>query len=458
MKTKLAAWRMGLVLVAVCLAGCVDKPGGPASGSRLDRVDSGEVAEVVASYLDEPIAPCTPVETSNQDPCPTTRPESVAVLSVSSSPPSWPYTNNLPAISELVAGYDPITASHVVVRATVLADSTRCELYPVLKPSFSSYRSLDRYNYLCFVDLRVNEYIVGTGPAKLTTELHREVLTLSDAEFADWENWKDDWLTDTVRDPQSRTAAAYEGREIVVFLRAGYTIAVEAWGGSWGIADVWFVQQPEVGPVRAVAPDVVLAETEEQRAKLDMPLADLVAKIQAAAAARDARFGGRIGEDVDLPLLVTDANYLRRYYKEVGAVYRGDDRTTVLPPAAGGLPGLPTNVAVSQVSGKWMITWDAPATGGDPVRYYLWIKSAPSGSGGDFYDSPTIGAEREFDITGMVAYLGSQFTVQVRAWNGSGYSPWTDLATFTTSTTTSTTSTTAPTTSTSAPTTSTTAA
>ena len=124
----------------------------------------------------------------------------------------------------------------------------------------------------------------------------------------------------------------------MLFLGPSFTIAVESWEGSVGIADVWFVQRPDEGAVRAVAPDVVDAVTEDQRNKLDMPLADLVTKIRAAATARDEAYDGRIGEDTDLPDLVDDANRLRDFYVESGAVYQGDDKTTELPPPVGGPP------------------------------------------------------------------------------------------------------------------------
>ena len=402
-----------------------------------------------ATYLDEIIPPCTPLEGIQHDPCPTGTPQNVAVLSVSMSPPSWPYTDNLPAIEDTIMGYGPNSINHIVVRATAIADTTRCDLYPLTMPDYSDNEYPHTYHYLCFVDVRVNEYIVGTGPAELTAEIHSEVLSsISDTERTDWPNWKDDWLENTVEDPETRTADIFEGKEVVLFLRPSFTIAVEAWGGNSKIADVWFVQRPDEGAVRAVAPDISLAQTEAQRNNLDMPLADLVTKTKAAATARDEAYDGRIGEDSDLPDLVDDANRLRGFYIESGAVYQGDDKTTELPPPVGGPPEPPTNVAVTQDGDRWFITWDAAETGGDAYRYYLWIDSTRSdGTVTSFYNTYTLEAETEFEITNMAAPFGEQFTVQVRAWNSGGYSDWTEIETLTTppsvTTTTSTTSTSA---------------
>ena len=400
-------------------------------------VDPGEpevVFRVPVSYLEEVIPPCVPLEGSSHDPCATTTPQQVAILSAPSTPPSWPHTDDLPTITETVMGYGPTTITHIVVRATVLDGTTRCGLYPLTPADHAEFSaSPSKYRYNCYADVRVNEYLVGTGPSELTVELHREVLNLTAEDLADWDNWKDGWLTDRVHDPEGRTAAAFEGKEVVLFLGTSFTIAVESWLGGAGIADVWFVQQPDEGATRAVAAEISLALTDEQRNNLDMPLGDLVTKIRAAATARDDEYDGRIGENTDLPDLVDDANGLRDFYIESGAVYQGDDKTTELPPPVGGPPEAPTNVAVTQDGDRQLITWDAAETGGEVSQYYVWIKSTRSdGTVKSFYNSKTFGAEREFEITYMVGSFGNEFTVQVRAWNSGGYSDWTDLKTLTT--------------------------
>lgn len=70
-------------------------------------------------------------------------------------------------------------------------------------------------------------------------------------------------------------------------------------------------------PPRAVAEHISLARTSEQRARLDIPLAELERQVRAAATNRIAVTGGRIGVAPDLPMLISDANNLRNYYGAV---------------------------------------------------------------------------------------------------------------------------------------------
>ena len=348
---------MTMLALSACGEATLDR--GSADTTRAadkdETVGSGEPEEVFrapVSYLEEVIPPCVPLEGGSHDPCARTRPQQVAVLSVSGAPPAWPYDDNLRTIAETIMGYDPPTITHIVVRATVLEDTTRCGLHRLILADYTGITTYSsQYRYNCFVDVRVNEYIVGTGPSELTVDLHGEVIDLTDEQRADWDDvWAAGWLTNVARDPQARTAAVFEGNEVVLFLGPNFTIAVESWFGGRGFADVWFVQQPDEGATRAVAAELSRARTEDQRNKLDMPLADLVTKIKAAATVRDNEFDGRIGEDADLPDLIDDANDLRDFYIEVGAVYQGADKTTELPPPVGGAPDESTNVALTSPS------------------------------------------------------------------------------------------------------------
>ena len=326
-----------------------ETPEATAENQVFGPEDREVVFRAPVSYLEDLTPPCVPLEGSSHDPCAPTTPQRVAVLSAPASPPLWPTRDDPPTVSDAIMGWDPQTIIHIVVRATVQEDTTRCGLYPLVFVDYAGRTpSSSTYRYNCYADVRVNEYIVGTGPAELTVELHREGLILNDEMLDDWDNWKDNWLTNTVRDPEGRTAAVYESNEVVLLLEPSFTIAVEAWLAS-GTARVWFVQQPDDdSPVRAVASDIDYARTEEQRNNLDMLLTDLVTKLKAAATARDDEYDGRIGEDTDLPDLIDDANNLRDFYIESGAVYQGDDKTTELPPPVGGghrrhPPTLPSN-------------------------------------------------------------------------------------------------------------------
>ena len=284
----------------------------------------------VVGYLEEPIPPCVPLEGSDQDPCVRTTPVGVAILSVASSNwPVWAFQGvNPPTVTEnmLIGSERPGTTPHIVVRATAQEGTSRCDLYRIVLPSHMDVYGIgdNLHHYFCFLDVRVNEYLVGTGPSVLTVEIHREVLFLDAEEIADWPNWKDRWLTEVVKNPAARTAAAFEGRELVLFLRPAHTLAVETWDTNSGSGDVWFVQRAAEDDIRAVGKGFVWAQTTKQRALLDVPLSQLVSEVKAAAVTRTERFGGRIGPDTELPMLVTDANRLKEFYVEVGAVYVGE--------------------------------------------------------------------------------------------------------------------------------------
>ena len=90
-----------------------------------------------------------------------------------------------------------------------------------------------------------------------------------------------------------------------------------------GVYTTWDVQRREDGSVVAVHPHRdhwrSRADYQTYRSAVEM---ELPAFTQAATAAHQARlteYGGRIGPEENLPMLVSDANQLRQYYNEVGA-------------------------------------------------------------------------------------------------------------------------------------------
>ena len=224
------------------------------------------------------------------------------------------------------------------------------------------------YEFYCFSTVTVNEYIVGTGPPELVAIMHREIIRKS--EELDWEQEEEVYMI-TLSDPRARTAAAFEGRELVMWLMLPISIAVEAWDADAKLGR-WFVQRDDPGDIRAVVAEIARA-SEAQRSAWDVPLDDLVADFKAADAARTAYIDaldsgdtdsdsstttasdgssttttvagliyppGGLGREARLPVLITDANRLRDAYVELGAVYEGDDATTVMPPPEPSAPGV----------------------------------------------------------------------------------------------------------------------
>ena len=372
----------------------------------------------------------------------------------------------LPNFTDLLNGTNlpGLFVPHIAIRGTVQPNTTRCELYSAILGNFASpVPGLEQDGfYYCFVDATVNEYIVGTGPPTLTIVMHREIIWPIDA--YDWSEVADEWIYYSLDDPRARTAAAYEGRELVMLLSPATSIAVEAWT-SRGRFRRWVVQRNDDSEIRAVAEEISFVEDAVQRSHLDVALVDLIADIKAAAAARTAglaaasesdsdavtrsdsaesstmtttaagvmRPAGGVGDSDPLPLLIVDANRLRDFYVEVGATYEGDDATTVLPPPKPPPPGVPTNIGMSVEDGVVLVTWDEPESGGDVEEYRVWLLSELADGGTkSFYNVASYQGERFFEITYMVGLFGDEFSVQVRAANRVGFSPWTEKRFFTT--------------------------
>lgn len=101
------------------------------------------------------------------------------------------FVREAPNFTDMLLGTDlpGISVPHIVVRGTVQADTTRCELYPMKLPNYSS-TSIDvseSADYYCFVDIAIGDYLVGEGPPRLTVGIHREVIWPIDVD-----DWPDD--------------------------------------------------------------------------------------------------------------------------------------------------------------------------------------------------------------------------------------------------------------------------
>ena len=318
------------------------------------RSDSGNlpldvpVERPPISYLQDVIPPCTPLEESNQDPCaaPTvsrtgaahTGTVATGDVQLLDAPPSFDdvLLGRIPGETELVQGLIP----HIVVRGTVRPGTARCEDYTLVLANYwtESYRENEGLIYIyCFVDARINEYIVGQGPPELTVSVERAIMSTISDDGGDSTAIQDSWS-----DLAAAIEAEYRGREAVLFLRTPYTITIEAFVVD-GWFDVWFVQRSQESDIRAVARGRHTIHPDGDRSGADLPLTELTQKVQEAAANRIAVTGGRIGTDPSLPLVVSDANDLRSHYTDIGAVYittetNGEDveHPTRLPPPAPG--------------------------------------------------------------------------------------------------------------------------
>ena len=230
------------------------------------------------SYLREVVPPCLLVDGLGQDPC-----QGSPVLLTGSSSSSW-VLDELPAFDDIMLGnlvgeHVPAVVPHIVIRGLVQPGTTRCELYWV---EAFAYRNLPPagYAFFCFAEVSVHEYIIGEGPAQLTVSMHREPIFLNPQQAADWSNIKEVVVSELLGDPRARTAASYEGKEVVLFLRIPIAAGLESWARSGWWGNTWFLQRTEEGEIRALEQDYSVAPTDEMR---NLPLSELVEWIEKAA-------------------------------------------------------------------------------------------------------------------------------------------------------------------------------
>lgn len=326
---KVALWATVILLLAGCASASSTVP-------TIDTASSsggGVPDETVPLYLEETVPPCVPTE-SEPDPCPPDLPAHILE--------SQGLMREVPSFTERLLwdsdGDGPMNV-HIVVRGTVKANTTRCDIYNAkvanyVVKEYKRTRVVDQYlvdfsDYSCFAEVAVKEYIVGEGPPTITVitnqmGFHKSYLD-SEGELSDSQLEYYDIKT---------KAIAYEGREIIFFLGLAWSIEVEAWSGLGG-GNMWFLQHTEDG-IRAIADYYPYAVLEEHRQKLNLPLDEMIKDIKQAARNRDNITGGRIGIDPNLPMYITDANELRDHYIAVGAVYDDSDRATRLPPPVSG--------------------------------------------------------------------------------------------------------------------------
>ena len=263
------------------------------------------------SYLENDIPPCVPVDQSTKDPC---------------AQQEFPhigfgygdyFLEEIPAYWELYYTEEssrlPLFDPHIVIRATFLPDTSRCALYEIRYPDFAAQGRPGRYFTYCFIDVRVNNYLIGIGPAKLTII----------GTFSQDGPTVEQGIIDLIR---SQLMNAYEGVESVLFLVPSWTTTAEA----WLLNEIWDVQELD-GTVKVVSPYLEYFEpTPENLSQLIVPLTEFEATIAQAATTRAARHEGRTGASPGLPMFITDANLLRPYFEQVGVTY--ETNPPALPP------------------------------------------------------------------------------------------------------------------------------
>ena len=243
----------------------------------------------------------------------------------------------------------PHLTSHLVLRGTYLPSTVRCTSGDRFRPpkyldSYGEYPDVfseieDARALKCYVDVRVNSYIVGDGPANLS------ILRMLLPYVEEWYSEAGATVEEAVEERRQFWEVGVEGdfeglddvlpgNEEILRLGPPLDLSSEAWRwlGSLG------VERREDGAIVATNPAKPLWEQyrpddyETYRSDLEMELPEFEQVVKKGHESRIDEYGGRIGPDPNWPMLITDAHKLREFFIEVGAYDHLDGPPAQPPP------------------------------------------------------------------------------------------------------------------------------
>ena len=213
---------------------------------ELPAGDQGSMDKLNPAYtnLETVVPPCIPFHGSEVDPC--------------ERRIGWrdnnPFIETAIQIPDIISSYKenlierasvPFWATHFVVRATVIPNSTRCAWSDIHRDHYKEYtaRALrvtrDGQSY-CYYDLAVNEYLHGSGPTRLTVNFQTKAwggLSPCDSQcLAEGAQYIED-------------VSGFEGREWIVKIGGPGDLGTGAWT-TLGFDDV---QRREDGEIVVVS-------------------------------------------------------------------------------------------------------------------------------------------------------------------------------------------------------------
>ena len=360
----------------------------PTSVSMPDQPSSPATTQV-ASYLTDEIPPCTPVPGSATDPCEpdVSRVSGAAMEDLGLEPWSVRFY--------LDGGRGRILVGHLVVRGTYLPGTVRCigVVEPFRYPAYTNQGLITNSPVKCYSDLRVNAYILGSGPSALTVLVKEFHHGLAEEHVEELRSSVERVLIEGGDHPFAEVpAGGITGREAVLFLGPAVDTSVEA----WEVFQIWDVQRRQDGTVVAVHPhrdywrlDYPDTDYLTYRSVLEMELPAFAHAVSTANQARITEYEGRTGPEQRFPTLVTDANRLRQYFSDpkVGAYAPGVPAPAQPPPPCGlavpdqaDNPGLMRDcinllAAVNTLRGTATLNWsfETPITDWDGV----WVQGSP---------------------------------------------------------------------------------
>ena len=268
------------------------------------------------SYLDATVEPCTPIQGIDTDTC------GRRVLSNSGRTllPDVPRT-----MYENMLLYSEALPVSFVIRGTTIPGTTRC--MPVnVAYVVNGERTVFVDNLgtaACAIDVRVNEYIVGKGPATLTVHLGTNAphWPLSGKDALKPENLKENIANSLAKE--------WEGVEVVLWLQRPFNVLVQAWNYGY----IAYVERID-GKIKVVDQYIDAYSglpsfnSDLHLSKLEFTLEDYRRDVKEAHAKLAASLEASIASG-DTRLLIADANdeFLRARLIKLGA---NDDPSTRL--------------------------------------------------------------------------------------------------------------------------------
>ena len=328
MKTR--SLHLGLLLVALLLALLAACSSSDAATRQYQPQDR--------PYFTGSIPPCTPVEGGTVEPC------MIRADAPGRGTDSY-YVGDSPRSMRSMLGSDTGQfAAHLVVRATWLPGTGRCEIRKTFRSPVWGVEP-DTFNatgdtlgaIVCYVDVRANEYILGSGPPSLTllmSNLRSFGESVSDGEA---ERRRRQAERDMVEGSGPGSVLEWVpeggifGMERILFVGPALDYSIEVLQSLGG----WALEMQEDGTVLAVHPERDYWKRtdnyETYRSQLGVSLADFKAAVATANQERLAEWDGRVGAPTNAPTQHTDANTLHDFYVNIGA-YDHPDGPPVLPP------------------------------------------------------------------------------------------------------------------------------
>ena len=280
-------WRLPVALITLtCLLAC--------SSAEADLPVNIPVPG--ADYLEQDIPPCTPVEGSGVEPC-GVAPEVHSGLGDSITGTDAPF--DIKFYMEGSFKYRDFGGrSHLVVRATYLPNTVRCTIrnsleHPWRTPTYkSNSRIAHEERFLsCYADVRVNSYIVGTGPSQLPVlilhrRFHQTPGDVSRTQRDEVESVliRGGFLPFLVYAPENGIV----GREGILFLGPAYDFSQQV----LEVVSTWGLEERDDDTVIAVHPNRYTWTFEENyesqfRSKVEIPLAQLSPERPSGSRPRD---------------------------------------------------------------------------------------------------------------------------------------------------------------------------